>query len=229
MFLKIRALLRQTLVYLFKEHQYLVWFCLSMCQGISHLWGRFVFRRFGSRKVNAFCGLCSCCFEDWDTIIIKGHTIYCVGKTVTRFLWRYRSLTLVLAICEGSDISPKDKFSSYLTLYIVPHILKALGICENNFKDFLWKIYERKMKNPWKTCDHFVEFIGFMVCKTTGSISRSFLLKKIAKKCTVSRDICTSLFIFLHLFCKYLGIQCIFWQFFSARMTVRSSRSFCIP
>ena len=57
MFLKIRALLRQTLVYLFKEHQYLVWFCLSMCQGISHLWGRFVLCRFGSRKVNAFCGL----------------------------------------------------------------------------------------------------------------------------------------------------------------------------
>ena len=67
----------------------------------------------------------------------------------------YSSLTLVLAFCEGSHNSPKNKFSSYLTLYIVPHIPKASGICEKNFKDFLWKIYERKMKNLWKTCHPF--------------------------------------------------------------------------
>ena len=37
------------------------------------------------------------------------------------------------------------------------------------------------------------------------------LAEKISKKCIVPRDICTSLIIFLHLFCKYLWIQCIFF------------------
>ena len=45
----------------------------------------------------------------------------------------YSSLTLVLAFCEGSHNSPKNKFSSFLTLYIVPHIPRALGICKKNF------------------------------------------------------------------------------------------------
>ena len=67
----------------------------------------------------------------------------------------YSSLTLVLAFCEGSHISSQNKFSSFLTLYIVPHTPKASGICEKKFKDFLWKIYERKMKNPWKSCHPF--------------------------------------------------------------------------
>ena len=51
----------------------------------------------------------------------------------------YSSLTLVLAICEGSHISPKNKFSSFLTLYIVPHIPKASGICEKKFRRFSFK------------------------------------------------------------------------------------------
>ena len=90
-------------------------------------------------------------------------------------------------------------------------------------------------RSPWTTvpwtnvATPFVEFIGFMVCKTTGSISPLFLLKKIAKKCLVFRDFYTSLIIFLHLFCKYLWLQNILLAFFSARMIVISSRSFCIP
>ena len=120
---------------------------------------------------------------------------FCISQDI------YSSLTLVLAICEGSHISPRNKFSSYLTLYIVPHIPKALGICEKNFKDYLWKIY-------------FVEFIGFMVCKTTGSISRSFLLKKIVKKCFVSRDICKISQEKWSKMCKNLWIQGIFFAIF---------------
>ena len=61
----------------------------------------------------------------------------------------YSSLTLILAICEGSCDSPRNKFSSFLILHIVPHTSKASGICEKNFKDFLGKIYERTMKNPF--------------------------------------------------------------------------------
>jgi len=71
-----------------------------------------------------------------------------------------------------------------------------------------------------------------MIATRTGwsiMISPLFLLKKIAKKCPVFRDFHTSLIIFLHLFCKFFWIQGFFPQFFSARMTVRSSRSFCIP
>ena len=35
---------------------------------------------------------------------------------------------------------------------------KGQGWClklKKNFKDFFWKIYEPKMKNPWKTCHRF--------------------------------------------------------------------------
>ena len=65
----------------------------------------------------------------------------------------YRSLTLVLAFCEGSHISHQYKFSSFLTLYTFPHIPKAF--VKKSFKDFLRNIYEWKMKNPWKTCHPF--------------------------------------------------------------------------
>ena len=36
--------------------------------------------------------------------------------------------------------------------------------------------------------------------------------KKNVRKFSVARDICIFWFIFLHLFCKYLGIQCIILQ-----------------
>ena len=62
----------------------------------------------------------------------------------------YSSLTLVLAFCEGSHNSPQNKFSSFLTLYIVPHIPKASGICEKKFQRFslknLWAKNEKSMK-----------------------------------------------------------------------------------
>ena len=51
----------------------------------------------------------------------------------------YSSLTLVLAICEGSHNSPQNKFSSFLTLYIAPHIPKASGICEKKFRRFSFR------------------------------------------------------------------------------------------
>ena len=51
----------------------------------------------------------------------------------------YSSLTLVLAFCKGSHIFHKNKFSSILTLYIVPHIPKASGICEKKFQRFSLK------------------------------------------------------------------------------------------
>ena len=63
----------------------------------------------------------------------------------------YRSLTLVLAFCEGSHISHQYKFSSFLTLYTFPHIPKASGFCEEKFQRFseknLWVKNEKSMKN----------------------------------------------------------------------------------
>ena len=94
-------------------------------------------------------------------------------------IWMYRSLTLVLGFREGSCESPQNKISSFLTLHIVPHTPKASSICEIFFfvksLSEKWKIHE-------KVVTHLVDFIGFMVCKTTSSISQSFLLKKIAKQ-----------------------------------------------
>ena len=127
----------------------------------------------------------------------------------------YSSLTLVLAFCEGSHISPKNKFSSFFTLYIVPHISPrhkafAKKISKIFFEKFMskkWKIYE-------KLVTHFIEFIGLLVCKTTGSISPLFLLKKIAKKCLVSRDICKTSEEKWSKKCKNLWIQGIFSHFF---------------
>ena len=73
-----------------------------------------------------------------------------------------------------------------------------------------WKIHE-------KVVTHFEEFIGFMVCKTTGSISRSFLLKKIGQKCSVVRDIGKTKREKSSNKCKYLWIQSIFFRFFSCK------------
>ena len=80
----------------------------------------------------------------------------------------------------------------------IPHLRKKIS------KIFPEKSMSEKSKIHEKVVTHFVEFIGFMVCKTTGSISRSFLLKKIGRKCSVARDICTFLKLFLSLFCQYL-------------------------
>ena len=128
------------------------------------------------------------------------------------------------SMSEKSKIHEKLAEKNCQKMHCIPRYL------QNFFKKIF---FEKSMSEKWKIYEklvtHFVEFIGFMVCKTTGSISPLFLLKKIAKKCLVFRDFYTSLIIFLHLFCKYLWIQGIFSQFFSARMTVRSSRSFCIP
>ena len=63
-----------------------------------------------------------------------------------------------------------------------------------DFSKKIFEIFFHKCQMPWgyvelgprsKKEKNFVEFIGFMVCKTTSSISRSFLLKTI-----VSRYIC---------------------------------------
>ena len=51
------------------------------------------------------------------------------------------------------------------------------------FVDFLRKIYEWKMKNQWKVVTTFVDFLGFMVFKTTSRLT-SFL--SFWKQCTVA-------------------------------------------
>ena len=73
-----------------------------------------------------------------------------------------------------------------------------------------WKIHE-------KVVTHFVEFIGFMVSKMTASISRSFLLKKNWKKCSLARDICETSEEKLLKKCKYLYIYGTFCIFFSSK------------
>ena len=100
----------------------------------------------------------------------------------------YSSLTLVLAFCEGSHNSPRNKFSSFFTLDIDPHTPRHQAFVKKNFKDFLWKIYERKMENLWKTCHPFFEFIGFMVFKMAVFISRLTSFLQFEKQC-VERDI----------------------------------------
>ena len=78
----------------------------------------------------------------YDSIMPKQHLIY-------------RSLTLVLAICEGRCELSKNKFSSfYSSTY-------PQGIWH------LWKKFNRKIHE--KVITHFVEFWGFMVCKTMPS------------------------------------------------------------
>ena len=44
----------------------------------------------------------------------------------------YSSLTLILAICEGSCDSPQNKFSSFLTLHIVTHTSRHLVFVKIN-------------------------------------------------------------------------------------------------
>ena len=61
------------------------------------------------------------------------------GKFNQSFVYKpwhtvYSSLTLVLAFCGASYISPKNEFSSFLTLYIIPHTLKASLIWEGKGK-----------------------------------------------------------------------------------------------
>ena len=146
---------------------------------------------------------------------------------------QYSRLTLVVTFWEASHISLKKTFSSFLSLYIVSYTPRGFPICKKKFHRFSfknlwtskWKIYFLHQK----VVTHFVEFIGFMVCKTTGSISQSFLLKKIRRKCFVARDIGKTKREKSSKKCKYLWLQSIFFRFFSARMIVRSSRSFCIP
>ena len=57
---------------------------------------------------------------------------------------RYSSLTLVLAIREGSCESPPKKFSSFLTLHIVQHTPKASGICEKKISKIFFEKYMSK-------------------------------------------------------------------------------------
>ena len=68
------------------------------------------------------------------------------------------------------------------------------------------------MKNPWKSCHPF-----YWIQRVYGMQNDRLdlpvnLAEKMAKWCTVARDICTSLTIFLHLFCKYLFLFCNFFQ-----------------
>ena len=123
----------------------------------------------------------------------------------------YSSLTLVLAICEGSHISPKNKFSSYLTLYIVPHIPKALGICEKKFQRFslknLWAKTEKSMK---KLSPIVFEFIRLMASKTTASTSPLTSFLRFWKHCTIARNICDSLCYFFIRFANFSGYTALF-------------------
>ena len=65
----------------------------------------------------------------WSSEDFKDYLRFDIWKTCTM----YSSLTLVLAFCEGSCESPKNKFSSFMTLHIVTHTPKASGICEKIF------------------------------------------------------------------------------------------------
>ena len=83
-----------------------------------------------------------------------------------------------------SQHSEKDAMtlSSFLTLHIVPLPARHRALVTKNSEVFFEKYMSKKWKIHEKVVNHFVEFIGFMVCKTTGAISGSFLMKKIAKK-----------------------------------------------
>ena len=106
----------------------------------------------------------------------------------------------------------KNEFYCFLALYRVPHTPMASDIYEKSMSE-KWKIHEIVVT-------HFLEFIGFMVFKTTSLISRSFLVKKLGKLYTVARDISKINEEKLSKKGKYLRLHCFVSPTFSARMTV---------
>ena len=89
-----------------------------------------------------------------------------------------------MAIRGGRFLPIKIKISMKKKLNLVTPL--TTSICpfrKRIFVDFLRKIYEWKMKNQWKVVTTFVDFIGFMVFKTTSRLT-SFL--SFWKQCTVA-------------------------------------------
>ena len=79
--------------------------------------------------------------------------------TIMEVKFSYSSITLVLAFWEGSHISPPQiNFLPFwpCTKFHIP--LRHGHLWKKTFVDFLRKIYEWKMKNPWKGC-HFVPIL----------------------------------------------------------------------
>ena len=93
------------------------------------------------------------CFS-WSNVVIQIHRwIFRISKSrsnvfVIYCIKTYSNLTVVVAFCKGRLDSPKNKVSSYLTLYIVLHTPRHLAhIYKKNKHKFSLKIYVPNMKN----------------------------------------------------------------------------------
>ena len=75
------------------------------------------------------------------------------------------TLTLVQAFCEGIHVSQKNKFSSFLTLYKVPHTPRHLEFVKHNNIHFLWRFLSEHQKIHEEFVTHFVEFTGIWHAK----------------------------------------------------------------
>ena len=100
----------------------------------------------------------------------------------------YSRLTLVVTFWEASHISSYNTLYLLLNLYIVSHTPGAIPICEKNFIDFCWEIYERQNE---KYISFFKKLSGFDF--NPGSTSGLTGLLWFWDQCTVARDICDSL------------------------------------
>ena len=111
------------------------------------------------------------------------------------------------------------------TFFHIPH-----GQCpfvKKKNRRFFPKNLSVKNENSIKNVvTNFLEFIGFMVCKITVSISRLTCFLRFEKLCFVARDISNSLSFFILHFCEYLWLWCIVFQTVKNSLTVRSRRSF---
>ena len=98
------------------------------------------------------------------------------------------------------------------------------------FIDFLRNIYEQRMKIPWKSCHPFSwVYRVFCILKQLKTILQSFLLKKFWKVYSVAKDLCKTNEENCPRSANIFGYRASFSKLFSARITVRSSWSFCIP
>ena len=96
------------------------------------------------------------------------------------------------------------------------------------FEDFHWKIYEWKMKNPWKSCN-----LLFRVHRVYGiqnghlnlTINEFLTVWKMQYYSKRYQQICEMK---THEKCKYLLLQCIVFQTVQNSLIVRSRQSFWI-
>ena len=113
-----------------------------------------------------------------------------------------------VANSEAGDNSLRKKLLAFWTPYILSHTPGALPIGEKKICRFfpknLWVKNEKSIKN---VVTNFLEFIGFMVFKTTVSISRLTSFLRFGKRCFLARDISKSLSFFMFFHFTFLWIS----------------------